>query len=92
MKMSGRSNRTKFRDQVLKPLLEANLIEMTIPEKLTNSKQHYRITARGKQHLTAKKKQSNQYIQPAKHQVQGLAGVPRPAGSPSRLAFIHPQT
>lgn len=53
MKMSGRSNRTKFRDQVLKPLLEAGLVEMTIPDKPTSSKQGYRITEQGKKHLAA---------------------------------------
>ena len=30
MGITGRSNRTKFRDQVLSPLVEAGLIEMTI--------------------------------------------------------------
>ena len=44
----GRSNRTKFRDQVLNPLLEAGLIEMTIPGKPRSSKQEYRITQKGR--------------------------------------------
>lgn len=30
----GRSNRTKFRNQVAWPLLEAGLLEMAIPEKV----------------------------------------------------------
>ncbi len=55
MRMSGRSNRTKFRDQVLKPLLEAGLVEMTIPDKPTSSKQSYRITEQGKQYIAAQK-------------------------------------
>jgi hypothetical protein len=33
MAPSGRTNRTKFRDQVLAPLLEAGLLEMTSPDK-----------------------------------------------------------
>lgn len=30
---SGRSNRTRFRDDVLAPLLDAVLLEMIVPEK-----------------------------------------------------------
>ncbi|WP_160329519.1 hypothetical protein [Methanofollis ethanolicus] len=30
--VAGRMNRTKFRDQVLRPLLDAGLVEMTLPE------------------------------------------------------------
>lgn len=48
MAVVGRSNRTKFRDQVLNPLLESGLIEMTIPDKPTSSKQRYRITEKGR--------------------------------------------
>ena len=33
---------------MLKPLLEAGWLEMTIPDKPTSSKQKYRLTARGK--------------------------------------------
>ncbi|MFH0784049.1 MAG: transcriptional regulator [Pseudomonadota bacterium] len=49
MKLAGRTNRTKFRDQVLKPLLEAGWLEMAIPGKPTSSKQKYRLTEKGKQ-------------------------------------------
>jgi len=49
MSLVGRSNRTKFRDQVLKPLLDAGFIEMTIPDKPTSSKQKYRLTEKGSQ-------------------------------------------
>ncbi len=45
--VAGRTNRTKFRDQVLNPLIEAGLIEMTIPDKPRSSKQRYRITPAG---------------------------------------------
>ena len=47
-----RSNRTKFRDQVLNPLIEAGLIEMTIPDKPRSSNQKYRLTAKGHAFLT----------------------------------------
>jgi hypothetical protein len=46
--VAGRTNRTKFREQVIKPLLDAGFIEMTVPEKPRSSKQRYRATARGR--------------------------------------------
>jgi predicted HTH transcriptional regulator len=48
MVIAGRTNRTKFRDQVLNPLAEMGLIEMTIPGKPTSSKQKYRLTQKGR--------------------------------------------
>jgi len=48
MAIAGRTNRTKFRDQVLNPLIDAGLIEMTIPDKPRSSKQRYRITPAGR--------------------------------------------
>ncbi len=33
---------------MLKPLLEAGWLEMTIPDKPTSSKQKYRLTTRGR--------------------------------------------
>ena len=51
MVIAQRTNRTKFRDQVLKPLLEEGLLQMTIPDKPTSSKQRYQITDRGRQLL-----------------------------------------
>ena len=48
MRSTSRTNRTKFRDQVLNPLLNAGWLEMTIPEKPTSSKQKYRLTGAGK--------------------------------------------
>ena len=53
MKITGRSDRTKFRNQVLTPLMKDGLIEMTIPDKLRSSKQKYRLTQKGKQTLDA---------------------------------------
>ena len=47
MGLTGRTNRTKFRDQVLKPLLEDGFIEMTIPDKPTSRLQKYRLTTEG---------------------------------------------
>ncbi len=47
MKVTGRTDRTKFRNQVLTPLIEAGWIEMTIPDKPRSSKQKYRLTAKG---------------------------------------------
>ena len=48
IKITGRSDRTKFRNQVLNPLLKDDLIEMTIPDKSRSSKQKYRLTKKGK--------------------------------------------
>ena len=45
--LAGRTNRTKFRDQVLKPLLTVDFIEMTIPDKPRSSQQKYRLTKKG---------------------------------------------
>ena len=53
MTIADRTNRTKFRDQVLKPLLAVGLLEMTIPEKPTSSKQRYRTTEKGRVVLAA---------------------------------------
>jgi ATP-dependent DNA helicase RecG len=47
MKWTGRANRSKFRQAVLSPLLTLGLVEMTIPDKPTSSKQRYRATALG---------------------------------------------
>jgi predicted HTH transcriptional regulator len=49
--IAGRSDRTKFRDQVLKPLLVEGLIEMTIPDKPTSRLQQYRLTPKGRDWL-----------------------------------------
>lgn len=53
MVVLGRTNRTKFRDQVLRPLLHAGWIEMTIPDKPTSRNQRYRTTAAGRNVLAA---------------------------------------
>jgi ATP-dependent DNA helicase RecG len=43
MGFSNRSDRTKFRNQILNPFIDLDLIEVTIPNKPTSSKQKYRI-------------------------------------------------
>jgi ATP-dependent DNA helicase RecG len=44
---SGRTDRTKFRDQVLAPLVRAGLLEPTVPDKPQSPRQQYRTTAAG---------------------------------------------
>ncbi len=56
MKIEGRSDRTKFRNQVLKPLIEDKFIEMTIPDNPTDPNQKYRLTELGKLLLEKLKK------------------------------------
>ena len=48
MALTGRSDRSKFRNQVIKPLIEAGWIEMTIPDKPTSRNQRYVITDKGR--------------------------------------------
>lgn len=56
MAPSGLKNRTRFRDQVVAPLLEAGLLEMTIPDKPRSSKQQYRMTEAGRAALANARK------------------------------------
>lgn len=53
MVLAQRTNRTKFRDQVLKPLLADELLAMTIPDKPTSRNQRYIITDNGRALLTS---------------------------------------
>jgi ATP-dependent DNA helicase RecG len=53
---SGRTDRTKFRDQVVAPLLEAGLLEMTIPDQPRSSKQQYRTKDAGRAALATTRK------------------------------------
>jgi predicted transcriptional regulator len=59
MAVTGRTNRTKFRDQVLKPLIDEGLVEMTIPHKPQSSKQEYRLTSKGRKMAKRTKEKSS---------------------------------
>jgi len=55
----GIKHRPTFRDNHLHPALDAELIEMTIPEKPSSSKQKYRLTDKGRAALnTGQEKRS----------------------------------
>ena len=43
----GLTDRTKFRRKYIRPLLEAGVIEQTMPEKPNSQNQKYRLTAQG---------------------------------------------
>ena len=56
MTLAERSDRTKFRNQVLNPLIKEGLIEMTIPDKPKSSNQKYRLTDKGRNYLKSQGK------------------------------------
>ena len=45
-KILKRSNKTKFKQTILDPLIECGFFELTIPEKPTSPKQKYRATGK----------------------------------------------
>lgn len=47
MNAVGRQNRTKFRDGLVKPLIETGWLELTIPDKPKSRLQRYRTTPDG---------------------------------------------
>ena len=54
----GLSDRTKFRRKYIHQLLEAGILELTIPDKPNSQNQKYRLTAKGialKNSLTSNK-------------------------------------
>lgn len=51
MRLCERSDRTKFRNDVVRPLLEAGLLDMTIPDKPRSSRQRYVTTLAGARRL-----------------------------------------
>lgn len=54
MEALGRQNRTKFRDGFVKPLIEAGLLELTIPDKPQSRLQKYQLTEEGAKALKTK--------------------------------------
>lgn len=59
MAVTGRTDRTKFRRQVLGPLFQAGYVEMTRPDKPQSSKQCYRITPLGRGALNRESERSH---------------------------------
>jgi len=57
MEIAERTDRTKFRNQVLKPLLGEKLVRMTVPDKPTSRNQRYVTTERGRSLLTQSEKE-----------------------------------
>ena len=80
MAVVGRKDRTKFRNQVLRPLLDAGWIEMTIPDKPTSRMQRYRTTAVGREVLGAVEERGDfeRYPVPGTSQEEGLPMVRSP--------------
>ena len=46
MKILNRSNKTKFKDTIIKPLIEKDFIELTNPGKPKSPTQKYRLTSK----------------------------------------------
>jgi hypothetical protein len=53
---AGINDREHFRKAYLEPLLTAAWLERTIPEKPTSPNQRYRLTAKGRTWLDARKR------------------------------------
>ena len=51
MEKAGHSNRTRFRNAILKPLIDAGLLGLTVPDKPRSSKQKYMLTDKGREAL-----------------------------------------
>jgi ATP-dependent DNA helicase RecG len=56
MQVVQRTDRTKFRQQILNPLIKAGLVEMTVPDKPNSRLQKYRLTQKGKRYLQGRAK------------------------------------
>lgn len=81
MVAAGRTNRTKFRAQVVNPLLAHGLLQMTIPDKPTSCLQKYRITDKGKTWLNEHGKPASRLIStPAKARANRTSGRNRKTG------------
>ncbi len=44
IKISGRTNKTKFKQDILNPLIKCGFFELTIPDRPTSPNQKYRLT------------------------------------------------
>lgn len=55
MAIAERADRTKFRNQVLKPLVADKLLAMTIPDKQMSGNQRYRTKDKGRNLLSSLK-------------------------------------
>lgn len=51
MQTLGRTDRTKFRTGILKPMIATGFLELTIPDKPNSRLQKYRLTEKGRQTL-----------------------------------------
>ena len=51
MALAGHTNRTRFRKTILQPLIDADLMALTIPDKPRSSKQRYHLTELGQELL-----------------------------------------
>jgi ATP-dependent DNA helicase RecG len=51
MGLFDRTNRTRFRDQMIRPLLEVEWLELTVPDRPRSSMQRYRTTDEGRERL-----------------------------------------
>lgn len=59
MDLAQQTNRTRFRRTGPQPLIEADLLEPTIPEKPRSSKQQYRLTPLGREILQQQGKEKS---------------------------------
>lgn len=59
MALAGHTNRTRFRKAILQPLIDADLMELTIPDKPRSSKQRYRMTELGQELLKRQGKEQS---------------------------------
>jgi ATP-dependent DNA helicase RecG len=47
LQVVGRTDRTKFRNLLIRPLLQSGLLQLTVPEKPQSRMQRYRLTPAG---------------------------------------------
>ncbi len=59
LQLLKQTNRTRFKKEILNPLIQSKLIKMIIPDKPNSSKQKYLITEKCKKVLKSLKKPGN---------------------------------